>query len=102
MAGVITRAPLRLGKLIPQNTCLFLCDLQEKFRNSIQYFPQIVEISGRLLKAFSLLELPVVATEQYPKGGLTLILESYYVMTGSRTLSNASLSVNEGGGQTLW
>ncbi|MPC32713.1 isochorismatase domain-containing protein 2-like [Portunus trituberculatus] len=68
MAGVITRAPLRLGKLIPQNTCLFLCDLQEKFRNSIQYFPQIVEVSGRLLKAFSLLELPVVATEQYPKG----------------------------------
>lgn len=68
MAGVIARAPLRLGRLIPQSTCLFLCDLQEKFRNNIQYFPEIVEVSGRLLKAFKVLELPVVATEQYPKG----------------------------------
>ncbi|KAG0724820.1 Isochorismatase domain-containing protein 2 [Chionoecetes opilio] len=70
MAGVISRAPLRLGKLIPQNTCLFLCDMQEKFRNNIQYFPQIVQVSARLLEAFKLLDLPVVATEQYPKGTL--------------------------------
>lgn len=68
MAGAMTRAPLRLGKLIPQNTCLFLCDMQEKFRNNIQYFPQIIEISARLLQAFKVLDLPVVATEQYPKG----------------------------------
>lgn len=58
----------RLGRLVPQNTCLFLCDLQEKFRSSIQYFPQIVEVSNRLLRAFKVLELPIVATEQYPKG----------------------------------
>lgn len=68
MAGAISRASHRLGKLVPQNTCLFLCDMQEKFRNNIQYFQEIVEISARLLKAFTVLELPVVATEQYPKG----------------------------------
>ncbi|XP_042880441.1 isochorismatase domain-containing protein 2-like isoform X1 [Penaeus japonicus] len=65
-SGVATVS--RLGKLVPKNTCLFLCDLQEKFRNSIQYFPQIVEVSNRLLRAFKILELPIVATEQYPKG----------------------------------
>ncbi|XP_037777178.1 isochorismatase domain-containing protein 2-like isoform X1 [Penaeus monodon] len=67
MSSVLATAP-KLGRLVPQNTCLFLCDLQEKFRSSIQYFPQIVEVSNRLLRAFKILELPIVATEQYPKG----------------------------------
>lgn len=42
--------------------------MQEKFRSSIQYFPQIVEVSNRLLRSFKLLELPVICTEQYPTG----------------------------------
>ncbi|XP_047474898.1 isochorismatase domain-containing protein 2-like [Penaeus chinensis] len=67
MSSVLAASP-RLGRLVPQTTCLFLCDLQEKFRSSIQYFPQIVEVSNRLLRAFKVLELPIVATEQYPKG----------------------------------
>ncbi|ROT61138.1 isochorismatase domain-containing protein 2 [Penaeus vannamei] len=67
MSSALATVP-RLGRLVPQNTCLFLCDLQEKFRSSIQYFPQIVEVSNRLLRAFKVLELPIVATEQYPKG----------------------------------
>ena len=58
----------RIGRIIPGNTCLLLCDLQEKFRSSIQYFPQIVEVSSRLLNAFKVLELPIIVTEQYPKG----------------------------------
>ncbi|KAK3870723.1 hypothetical protein Pcinc_024074 [Petrolisthes cinctipes] len=68
MAGTMTRVPRNLGRLVPQNTCLFLCDMQEKFRSSIQYFPQIVEVSNRLLRAFKILDLPIVCTEQYPKG----------------------------------
>lgn len=47
---------------------LFLCDMQEKFRPSIQYFSQIVEVSSRMLKAAKILEMPVIVTEQYPKG----------------------------------
>jgi len=58
----------RLGLLNVKNTALFICDLQEKFRQSIQYFPQIVEVSSRLLKAATTLEVPVVVTEQYPNG----------------------------------
>jgi len=67
MASALARVP-KLGKIIPGNTCLFLCDLQEKFRNGIQYFPEIVENSSRLLRAFKILELPIICTEQYPKG----------------------------------
>lgn len=58
----------KLGKLILNNSMLFLCDMQEKFRPSIQYFSQIVEVSSRMLKAAKILEMPVIVTEQYPKG----------------------------------
>jgi len=34
----------------------------------IQYFPAIVEVSSRVLRAAKILDMPVVVTEQYPKG----------------------------------
>lgn len=58
----------RLGKMTVENSCLFLCDMQEKFRPAIKYFPQIVNVAGRMLQVARLLEMPVVVTEQYPKG----------------------------------
>lgn len=65
----MTAAVIRnIGKLTANNSMLFICDIQEKFRNNIQYFDGIVGNSGRLLAAFKALELPVIATEQYPKG----------------------------------
>lgn len=57
-----------VGQLAARNTAVFLCDLQEKFRPNIQYFDAIVDVSSRLLKTASILQLPVVVTEQYPKG----------------------------------
>jgi len=42
--------------------------MQEKFRKTIQYYPHILNVSNRMLKAAQALELPVVVTEQYPKG----------------------------------
>lgn len=46
----------------------FLVFFQEKFASSIKYFPEIVSISSRVLGAARLLDVPVVVTEQYPKG----------------------------------
>lgn len=57
-----------VGKLVQKNTAFFLCDIQEKFRPSIKYFSEIVVVAQRLLKAAKILGVPVVATEQYPKG----------------------------------
>ncbi|KAH7971036.1 hypothetical protein HPB49_018202 [Dermacentor silvarum] len=57
-----------VGRLSPQKTAIFLCDMQEKFRKTIQYFPQIVAVSQRLLKAGRALDMTVIVTEQYPKG----------------------------------
>uniref|UniRef100_A0A914UT25 Isochorismatase domain-containing protein 1 n=1 Tax=Plectus sambesii TaxID=2011161 RepID=A0A914UT25_9BILA len=56
------------SRLSPKTSALFLCDMQEKFRNNICYFPQIVEVSRRLFEAAKILDMKVIATEQYPKG----------------------------------
>jgi len=63
----------RVGKLTQKNTAIFLCDLQEKFRDKIQYFSSIVEAASRLLKLAKILNMPVVVTEQYPKGIIIII-----------------------------
>ncbi|XP_077548964.1 isochorismatase domain-containing protein 2-like [Haemaphysalis longicornis] len=57
-----------VGRLSIKKTAIFLCDMQEKFRKTIQYFPQIVSVSQRLLKAGRILEMTLIVTEQYPKG----------------------------------
>ncbi|CAF0709452.1 unnamed protein product [Brachionus calyciflorus] len=50
------------------STAFFLCDMQEKFRPAILYFNEIAEIAQRLVTATNLLNIPLVVTEQYPKG----------------------------------
>ena len=65
MASVIRNG---IGILRSAKTSLFLCDMQEKFRPNIKYFDEIVANSSKVLKAACVMEIPVMATEQYPKG----------------------------------
>ncbi|KAI3415380.1 hypothetical protein GPALN_004989 [Globodera pallida] len=58
----------RLLKLIPSESALLVCDMQEKFREHIKYFPQIVQVTCRLIEAAKVLDLKILATEQNPKG----------------------------------
>lgn len=58
----------RLGLLKASTSALFLCDMQVKFAPNIAYFAQIVANSKRVLGAAQIMEIPVLATEQYPKG----------------------------------
>ncbi|XP_044539121.1 isochorismatase domain-containing protein 2 isoform X1 [Gracilinanus agilis] len=57
-----------LGRVLPGSSVLFLCDMQEKFRSAVSFFPQIVAVSARMLQVARLLEIPTVLTEQYPEG----------------------------------
>ena len=66
----------RLGRVCTKSTALFLCDMQEKFRKTIQFYPQILNVSNRMLKAAQALQMPVIVTEQYPKGIASLITAS--------------------------
>ena len=49
------------------NTVLFLCDIQEKFRNLIPNMKRMIVSSKLLLDTCMELNIPVIVTEQYPK-----------------------------------
>ncbi|KAG1679071.1 Isochorismatase domain-containing protein 1 [Nymphon striatum] len=50
------------------STLCLLCDMQEKFRPAISFFPEILTTCNKLVKCLKILEIPLIATEQYPKG----------------------------------
>lgn len=58
----------KLGRLAVNNTAFLLCDIQEKFRPSIRYFPEIIKVAQRMAAAAKIMKIPIIATEQYPKG----------------------------------
>lgn len=59
---------MRAGLLEPGRTVLVLVDLQERFAPAIEGWEQIVERAAILARAATLIGVPVVVTEQYPKG----------------------------------
>jgi len=50
------------------HTVFMLCDVQEKFRPAIAHFDSIVQSSAKLIAAGRILGVPLIVTEQYPKG----------------------------------
>ncbi|KAF3395142.1 Isochorismatase domain-containing protein 2A [Talaromyces pinophilus] len=47
-----------------RNPVLFICDIQEKFREHIYEFPKVVSTTQKLLKAGAVLDVPVYITTQ--------------------------------------
>jgi nicotinamidase-related amidase len=88
-------------------TALFLCDMQSKFSGVIHSWDSVVCSSRLLLRAAKELGMPVVATEQYPRGlGHTipelaseLILDTAAAAPGEDGLAHSS--GGGGGGQHL-
>lgn len=56
----------KLGALDCSKTVVMICDLQEKFEANV-HFKVIVENSDKIAKCAQFLDMPVLATEQYPK-----------------------------------
>jgi nicotinamidase-related amidase len=56
------------GKLDPERTTLVVVDVQEGFRKAIPEFDRIAKATATLIEAARILGVPVVLTEQYPKG----------------------------------
>ena len=61
----MSRSPRLLD---PGRALLLVIDLQESYRGKLHEEARVVEASSRLLRAAAVLGVPVVATEQYPKG----------------------------------
>ena len=50
------------------NTALVVVDIQEAFRNVIPDFAVVASRSSVAVRGFQILNVPVIVTEQYPKG----------------------------------
>ena len=51
-----------------KSTALVVVDIQEGFRNAIPDFALIASRASTVVRGFQILGLPVIVTEQYPKG----------------------------------
>ena len=60
--------PKDLGILTKNNCILLVVDVQEKFRKVIFDFNSTTNNISKLIKAFQILKVPIIATEQYPRG----------------------------------
>ena len=56
-----------VGRLQATETALLICDVQERFRDIISGFSGVVDTARRMARGAEALEIPVIATEQYPK-----------------------------------
>jgi nicotinamidase-related amidase len=56
------------GKLQPDRTTLVVVDVQEAFRKVVPDFDRIAKATATLIEGAEAIGIPVVVTEQYPKG----------------------------------
>ncbi|GAU97509.1 hypothetical protein RvY_08791 [Ramazzottius varieornatus] len=66
--GSLQMAKRHISRLVANRTAFFCCDMQEAFRANIKYFSEITEIARRMIEGGKILDIPLVVTEQYPKG----------------------------------
>jgi hypothetical protein len=62
-----TIAKFALSRLKPLSAVLFVCDVQQKFVPLIYNFPTLANRINLLNSVSNVLQVPVIATEQYPK-----------------------------------
>ena len=55
-------------RLLPDKCLLMVVDIQDAFTDHIHQLDRVIERSKTMIQAAQLLELPIIATEQYPKG----------------------------------
>ncbi|KAH8845121.1 hypothetical protein MCOR27_007079 [Pyricularia oryzae] len=63
-AEMATTAAQAAGSRRLENPVLFVCDMQDKFRNAIWEFDKIVLTSQKVIRAAHLLSIPIYATTQ--------------------------------------
>ncbi|KAI9006074.1 Isochorismatase hydrolase [Gaertneriomyces semiglobifer] len=106
MASAYVRATSNAGRrlhmqLKPESTAFLLCDIQERFRGLIWKYSHVIDTASKMVAASKLLDIPVIGTEQHPKGlghtvqELTSILPPSAAMFPKTRFSMAIPPVNE-------
>jgi nicotinamidase-related amidase len=75
-----------------EHSLLVVVDVQEKFRQHIAEFEQMTKNIVRLIDACKILEIPVIATEQYPKGLGATVLEIGRALEGAHAFEKTAFS----------
>jgi nicotinamidase-related amidase len=63
-SAMLTRS---VGRLARGTTRLFVCDVQERFRDLIHGMPEVVASTKLLVQVCGILGVPTIVSEQYPK-----------------------------------
>jgi len=53
-------------KMNTNNTIFLLCDIQERFREAISYFPAVVHVAQRMSAVSKIANVPLIVSEQNP------------------------------------
>ena len=56
------------GRLDPKRAALVVIDVQEAFRKAVPSFDEVARAAAALVRGAEAVEIPIVVTEQYPKG----------------------------------
>jgi nicotinamidase-related amidase len=89
-------------KLSPERTTLVVIDVQEAFRKAIPSFDEVASAGGTLVKGARAIGVPIVVTEQYPKGlGATVPEVAEHLPTDVAPLDKLRFSAAEADGFDL-
>jgi nicotinamidase-related amidase len=90
------------GKLDADRTTLVVIDVQEGFRRAVPDFDRVAEACATLIEGASIIGIPVVVTEQYPKGlGETVPEVAEHLPEGTDPLEKVVFSAAEAEGFDL-
>jgi nicotinamidase-related amidase len=90
------------GKLDADRTTLVVVDVQEAFRPAVPEFEQIAKAVATLIEGADAIGIPIVATEQYPRGlGETVPEVAAHLPEGTTPLEKVVFSAAEAEGFDL-
>jgi nicotinamidase-related amidase len=98
----LSAAEPRGGKLARDQAALVVIDIQEAFRKAVPAFDGVAGAIATLVRGADVLGVPVVVTEQYPKGlGATVPEVAELLPDGSSRLEKSCFSAAEADGFDL-
>ena len=89
-------------KLDPERAALVVIDVQEAFRKALPNFDAVAKATATLIEGAEVLGVPIVVTEQYPKGlGATVDEVAEHLPDGVERLDKVRFSAAEADGFDL-
>jgi nicotinamidase-related amidase len=89
-------------KLDPERAALVVIDVQEAFRKALPHFSEVAAATATLIEGAKAVGIPIVATEQYPKGlGRTVPEVAEHLPDGVEPIEKVCFSAPEADGFDL-